>query len=546
MQLPVPAALLEAVSLWVLAVSAVYAGYVLVCAGGFRPLTDRLRRRFVLGVPWGTLLTTLGVLGVYFLLQGGGQVGGPVVVAFRSWSLSYPLGVVVAPFAHGSEGHITGNLISTAAFAPVAEYAWSHYPTRRGSHSFRSWATNPFVRIGLFVAGVFVTGILTSAFIPGALIGFSGVVFAFAGFALVIRPVSAVFALLGERVVRLAYRSLTDPVVFAEGREQFVTPFWADIAVQGHAMGLLIGVLAGLFILRRREAWPGVRRVWFAVLVYTATKSLYALYWYLSGTRYVLFQAIGLAAIVLLATVIALALARTDRTLVSRLDLSRREASAGLLVCIVLALALAAVPYNAISVSSGPEAESGVQIRDYTVTYAEDVPNRYIAAVDIPFVQNALSVNTSGVVVTSERRDAWEVVVPAGRLAVDGYAVVPVGGVGWRETVVVNRSSWSAVDGQTTYKVFVRRQGERPRQVFTADSANVSAVVDNRSMQIRPTDPGFEIAVRRNGTLLATTPIPGSGANATVAGLTFNRTDGSLRVISGGTRVRIAQEGRGQ
>jgi membrane associated rhomboid family serine protease len=546
MQLPLAEPLLEAVSLWALAASAAYAGYVVVRAGGLRPLTERLRRRFVLGVPWGTLLTVLGVLGVYFLLQGGGQVGGPVVVGFRSWSFSYPLGLMVAPFAHGSEGHITGNLISTAAFAPVAEYAWSHYPTRRGSHSFRSWGTNPFVRIGLFVAGVFVTGVLTSAFIPGALIGFSGVVFAFAGFALVTRPIPAVFALLGERLVRLAYGSLNDPVVFAQGREQFVTPFWADVAVQGHAMGLLIGVLLGLFVLHRRGDWPGVRRVWFAVLVFTATKSLYALYWYLSGTRYVLFQAVGLAAIVVLATVVAVAVARTDRRLVPRVDLSRREASVGLLVCVVLALALVAVPYNAISVSPGPEADTGIQIRDYTVTYAEDVPNRYIAAVDIPFVQNALSINTSGVIVTSERRDAWEAVVPAGRLAVDGYAVVPVGGVGWRETVVVNRSSWSVVDGPTTYKVFVRRQGERPRRVFAADPANVSAVIDNRTMQIRPADTGFDIAVRRNGTLLATIPVPTSGANATVAGLTFNRTDGALRVISGGTRVKVAQEGRGR
>ena len=544
MQLPVGESLLELLSLSVLALAALYAAYVVVRAGGLRPVTDRLRRRFVLGVPWGTVIVVLGLAAVYFLLQGGGQAGGPVVVAFRSWSFSYPLGLILAPFSHGNLGHLTGNVLSTVAFAPVAEYAWSHYATRRGSHSFGSWRTNPFVRIAVFVAGVLLTGLITSVFIPGALIGFSGVVFAFGGFALVTRPVLAVFAILGQRVIRLAYNSLVNPVVFAEGREQFITPWWADIAVQGHAMGLLVGILTGLLVVRWRNEWPGTRRVWFATLVFTVTNSLYALYWYLTGTSYVLFQAIGFGALLVLATVVAVALTRSDRQLVPRIDLSRREAAAGLLLCVVLGLAVVAVPYNAISVTAGPEADTGIQVRDYTVTYVEDVPNRYISAVEIPVVQNSLSVNTSGVIVTSSERDAWEAVVPAGRLAVRGYAIVPVGGVGWRETVIVNRSTWSTIDGPSTYKVFIREEGETPKQVFTADPANVSAVIDNRSIQIRPADPGFDLAVSRNGTLLATAQIPAPGSNATVAGLTFNRTDGSLRVVSNGTRVRIARRGR--
>ncbi|MFC7133879.1 MULTISPECIES: rhomboid family intramembrane serine protease [Salinibaculum] len=545
MQLPLDESLLEALSLWALAAGLAYAAYVLVRAGGLRPLTDRLRRRFVLGVPWGTLIVVLGVLGVYFLLQGGGQRGGPVVVAFRSWSFSYPFGLVLAPFSHANEGHITGNLLSTLAFAPVAEYAWSHYATERGSHSFGSWRTNPFARIAAFVVGVFVVGVITSVFIPGALIGFSGVVFAFGGFALVTKPVLAVFALLGERVVRLAWRALESPVVVTEGRQQFVTPFWADIAVQGHAMGLLIGILLGIYVVRRREAWPSLRWVWFAALVFTATKSLYALYWYLASTRYVLFQAAGVAAIVVLATVVAVALARSDRTLVPRIDLQRREAAAGVLLCIVLGLALVSVPYNAISVSSGPEADTGVEVRDFTVTYVEDVPDRYISAVEIPVLRDSLQVNTSGVVVTSEDRDAWEAVVPAGRLAVRGYAIVPLGGVGWRETVVVNRSSWNVLGGGSTYKVFVRKEGDPPKQVFTSEPANVSAVISNRTIQIRPVDPGFEVAVRRNGTLLATAPIPSAGSNASLAGLRFNRTDDTLRALDNGTRIDIARRGQG-
>jgi hypothetical protein len=541
MQLPVDAATLRTLSLLALAGGVAFAALVVVRAGGLRPVTDRLRARFVLGVPWGTLLSVLGVMGVYFLLQGGGQFGGPVVVGFRSWSVSYLTGMLVAPFAHASESHITGNLLSTVAFAPVAEYAWSHYPTRRGSHSFSSWRTNPFARIALFVVGVFLVGLVTSFFIPGALIGFSGVVFAFGGFALVTRPVTAVFALLAERVVRLGYQALQNPVVFARGRQQFVTPFWADIAVQGHAMGLLVGMLAGLLVVRRRDAWPGVRRVWFAALVFTASKSLYALYWYLSNTEYVLFRGVGTGALLVLATVTGLALARSDRTLVGRIDLSRRQAATGVLLCVALAIALAAVPYALVSVQPGPEAESGIQVRDYTITYAENVPNQYIAAVDVPLFRDALTVNTSGVIVTSPQRDAWEAVVPAGELAVRGYAVVPVGGPGWREVVIANRSGWTVQGGESTYKVFVRERGDPPQQVFTADPANVSAVIDNRSIQIRPVDRGFDLAVRRNGSLLATAALPQSGSNASIAGITFNRTNGRIRAISDGTRITIGQ-----
>ncbi len=541
MQLPVGEGLLEALSLWAMAVSAVFAGYVLVRSGGVRPLTDRLRRRFLLGVPWGTLLVILGVLAVYYLIQGGGQRGGPVVIAFRSWSFSYPLGLLMSPFAHANEGHVTGNLLSTVVYAPVAEYAWSHYATTRGSHSFDSWRTNPFVRIGLFVVVVFLVGIVTSVFTPGAVIGFSGVVFAFGGFALVTRPVLALGALLSERLVGLTYNTLIDPVVFAQGRQVFVTPFWADVAVQGHALGLLVGVALGVFVIRRRKEWPALRWVWFAVLVFTASKALYALYWYLSNTRYVLFRGFGLGAILVLATLAALSIVRSERHLVSRIDLTRRDAAIGLLLCIVLALGVVAVPYNTISVTEGPGTDAGVEVRDYTVTYVEEVPNQYIAAVNIPYIRDSLTVNTSGIVVTSERRDAWNSVVSAGQLKVNGREVVPVGGLGWRETVVVNRSGWSTIGGNSTYKVFAAHQDAQPERVFTADPANVSAIISNRSIQIRPSSPGYELAIRRNGTLLATTPVPQTGANTSVAGLTFNRTDDSLRVRSNGTRITIAR-----
>ncbi len=534
-------ALLEALSFWTLVGALLFSAYVLLRVRTERRPLAPLRRRLILGIPWGTAVVVAALLFVYYVVQGTSDLGQPVVVGFRSWSYSYPLGMVFGPFSHSSQSHIVGNLVSTVAFAPVAEYAWSHYPTDRGSHSFGSWFENPVARVAVFVAGVFVVGLATSFMIPGALIGFSGVVFAFGGFVLATRPVAGIAALVVERVVRLTYFSLDNPVLTARGRTQFVTPYWADVAVQGHALGLLLGVLVGLLVVRRRGDWPDAGRVWLAVLVYGVAKSLWAVYWYLGGTEYVLFRGAGLALVFLLAGVAAVSLAAGDATVVSRLGLSRRGAAAGLLVAGVLALGLAAVPYNTVAVSPGPAADTGVEVRDYTVTYVEDVPDRYIGAVEAPLVGDAFAVETSGVVVASDRRDAWEVVVPAQRLKVRGRVHVPVGGVGWRETVAVNRTTWSVIDGPATYTVYVQPPDGPRRQVYTAEPAVSPFVLNGSRVAIRPAEPGYELAVRRNGTVVGTAPVPGENRNVTVADIRFNRTGDRLRASHDDTRVPFAE-----
>lgn len=533
--------LLEAVSLWALVVALLFSASVLLWVRTERRPLARLRKRLILGVPWGTAIVVAALLVVYYVVQGTAELGQPVVVGFRSWSYSYPLGMVFGPFSHSSDGHIIGNLVSTVAFAPIAEFAWSHYPTERGSHSFGSWLENPFVRVAVFVAAVFGIGLATSFMIPGALIGFSGVVFAFGGFVLATRPVAGIAALVVERVVRLTYFSLDNPVLTARGRTQFVTPYWADVAVQGHALGLLLGVLVGLLVVRRRGEYPGVGRVWLAVLVFGVAKSLWAVYWYLGGTEYVLFRGAGLALVFVLAGLVAVSLAAGDGSLVSRIDLSRREAAAGLLLAGVLALGVVAVPYNTVAVSPGPEADTGVEVRDYTVTYVEDVPDRYIGAVEVPFIGDAFAINTSGVVVASDRRDAWEVVVPAQRLRVRGRVRVPVGGVGWRETVVVNRTTWSVIDGPETYTVYIKPPDGPRKQVYTAEPAVSPVVLNDSRIAIRPAAPGYEVAVRRNDTVIRTAPVPREGRNVSVADIRFNRTGDRLRAIHDGTRVPIAK-----
>lgn len=501
---------------------------------------DRLRSRFVLGVPWGTVFVILAVWWVFYYIQGAGQFGGPVVVGFRSWSYTYPLGMTVAPFAHGGHGHLIGNLVGTAAFAPIAEYAWSHYPTTRGSQTFSSWRTNPFVRILGFVLGVILVGLATSVLIPGALIGFSGVVFAFAGLALVSRPVVGVFALVGERVVRLLYYTLQNPLVSQSGQVRFVTPGWADIAIQGHLLGFVLGVLLALLLARRRDEWPDPSAVWVAVLVFGVTEGLYAVYWYLGGTEYVLYRGVGLALVFALAATVAVAFVRADRQFIPRVGVSRRQVAVSILASVVLVIGAAAVPYNAVSVDSGPEMDDGVQVEDYTITYAEDVQNQYVSAVDIPFVESDPSFKTSGVIVASEKRNAWEVVTPAQQLSVRGVDRVMVGGLGWREIVYVNRTGWAVVDGGQTYEVSITHDGES-RQVYTAEPVEVPSVINDSKITLRPGDAGFELSVSRNDSVVGTAPIPSAGANVTVADIRFNRTGKSLLAVHDGTKIRIAK-----
>ena len=218
-------------------------------------LFARLRRRFVLGVPWGTVVTVLGVLSVYLFVQGGvSHWNRPVVIPFRAWSYLAPLGMLTAGFAHAGPGHLLGNLFGTVALAPIVEYAFGHFPRERGSSSFGSFRTNPYVRALLvFPVAVAIVGVALTLFTLGPVIGFSGVVFAFAGFALVRYPLGTVLALVGSDVLGLTYRALLNPTSTASGRSVFLTPWWSDIAIQGHAIGLLAGVLLGAASLRHSE-----------------------------------------------------------------------------------------------------------------------------------------------------------------------------------------------------------------------------------------------------------------------------------------------------
>lgn len=509
----------------------------------------RLRERFVLGVPWGTLAVVLSLVAVYLFVQGGWRhPDRPVVYAFPGWSYFYPFGMLASSFTHVSTDHLANNLLATVVFAPIAEYVWGHYPPHwdpgaGGSAADRDAGVgleDPSVRIGAFVLAVVAVGVFESLFIPGPVIGFSGVAFALGAFVVVTAPVAAVFALVGTQVVRLAYETIRAPVYEATAQSTYWTPGWAGISIQGHAMGVLLGLLLGVYLLRRRGARREPWKVWFAVLVFAASKSLWAIYWQRGQSTYVLYRGIGLAVVVLLASIAALAAVEPDRRVHERFDLTWGRAGVGLLVACVLVIALVAVPYNAIALTESDVPDDGVVVEDYVVAYDENVTDSYVAGTVVPFLADRVSIRTGGVIVASPDRNAWFRVMDPDQLAHEGSANVTVGGIGWRETVVVDRTNWDVHGGEEVYRVTIQRPGEPPRHAFASEPEPSHTVVDGRAFRIQADAEGFAVTVVRNGSDVGTVRVPDQRESATVDGVTVVRRGDRLFVERGETRVLVA------
>ncbi|WP_254280377.1 rhomboid family intramembrane serine protease [Haloarcula marina] len=506
-------------------------------------LTAPLRRRLLFGVPWGTLLTMAGVLAIYLFVQGAWWYHHPLVTPFRTWSYFYPLGMLTGPFTHSGQAHITGNLLGTLLYGTVVEYVWGHYPEERGVQTFTSLSTNPFARILAVPAAMAVVGVFTGLFAVGPVVGFSGVVFALAGFALVTRPYLFLGALLGSRIVNQIYTALLYPEPTVGGTTRFVTPWWANIAIQGHAIGLLAGiVVAGAYLWHRQER-PATTRVFFATLVYAVSNGLWAVYVPVGGGRFTLFRWLGTALVFVLALLVAAATAQLHHRL-PRFERDWHSVAGVVLLVAFGALCLASVPANTVAIGPDNVPQDGVTVRDYVVTYDEDVRNEYVASISLPLGlgDDRTNVSESGVIVASDQREVWIAAVPKGRLALDQRATVVVGGVGWRETVVASRTGWRVLGNDTVYRVQLRREGGDPQTAFTSAPSTADAQLDGRNVTLRPGSGGFELKVtRKNGTSVVG-PLPANMTTETVGGLTFRRNRTNLYASVNQTRVKIAQK----
>jgi membrane associated rhomboid family serine protease len=557
----------------------------------------RVRRRLLLGVPWGTLTAGGFVLAVYLFVQGGwSHWYNPVVVPFRAWSYLEPLGVATAAFGHVGPGHLIGNLVGTLTLAPLGEYAWGHYPEERGDHLFESLRTNPYARAFLlFPAGAVLAGVATALFAWGPVIGFSGVVFAFTGFALVYYPLGTVVALTASNVVRLGYRALREPVVVASGRPAFVTPWWADIAIQGHALGLLIGVVAaGLLAQHRQSHLPAPRRLLFGTLLVGVSQSLWAVYWFRGGGEFVLFRAAGLALVVLLALVVTgLTVGGGDdateaddatgpdgaavsddadhdpvadrttevvgdggggsseprdegseseddpepRDESGRASLTvpnlpaPRAAAITSLLVVTAILAGVAIPTNLFTVSDEPLPGDPIEVRGYEVTYVEDVENGMVSVVDVEAFGLSTSVNTSGVVVRNPDRMVWTTAVTKGKLAFAGSQRVVVGGVGWRAVVRAAREGFSAAGGPSAYRVTLHHD-DTSRVAFTSEPARADPKITGWNVSVAPNGSSFQLVVTKDDRT-ARAPIPGENETVHAAGLRFVREGKNVYALVG-------------
>lgn len=510
----------------------------------------QLRRRFAMGVPWGSLVSIGVVLSVYLFLQGGyWHWYRPVTLPYSAWSYFAPLGVLTGALAHAGPGHLIGNLTSAAVLLPLAEYAYGHFPSDRGSQSFDSWRTNPWIRaLVLFPAGVLAVAVLTALFAWGPVIGFSGVVFAAAGFALVRYPIAAVVGMLGSEVVTLIYRSLENPVIQQEATTRFVRPGWAGIAVQGHALGLFLGVAAGLAVIYRRSDAdpPSALRLWLGTLLAGMALGLWALWWVRGGDTYVLFRAAGLAFVAVVGMLVVGPVVASDRPVTRRYSgkLTRKQVATVAFLIPLLVMGLVAVPLNLNVVEDDglPADATRVEAGDYTVAYAEDVPNRMINVVDVSLFGESTAVRTSGVIVVNEKRNIWSREVSPGQLAHSGRATVVVGGPGWREVVVAEREGWSVAGGPTAYAVTIGKPGEPKELAYESDPARADPVLAGFNVSIVPEDGEFYLRLSKNGSVVHRVGVPADGESVTAGGITFTRDGPALIAEVGDTRLQIANE----
>ena len=508
------------------------------------------RKRLVMGLPWGTLVAVAGVACFYLFVQDGlANPRKPLEIPFRAYSYFYPLGILTSGFAHTSLGHVTSNLLGTLVFGSLAEYAWSHFPRRRGRSSFASLGSNPFVRIAAWTLGAAGAAVATSTFGLGPVIGFSGALFAFVGFALVRFPIATVVAALSTRVVTQLYNAIRVPEVQQSAAETFSRPWWAGIAIQGHAVGLLLGVVAGTALLYRRDVRPTPEHVWLAALAFAVDRGLWAVYLPEGSETYRLFRALGMAAVFVLAAIVAGGTSATTRALLPSVDLSRRDVAFGVVFAALVAVAFVGVPLNLSAVedpTAGVGEADAVEVGDYTVLYAEGVENRFVSSVPVPGGENRTEnrVKSSGLIVVSERRNIWWEEVSAARLESAGAATIRVGGLAWSEDVRATRTTWAVAGGNATYHVRLglaaENSSDRP-VVFRADPVEADAVVDGRRLSIAPAGDGFEVAVSRHNETLGRAAIPPGNGTVTTGGVTLFRENRNLFAERGLTRVRIAR-----
>jgi membrane associated rhomboid family serine protease len=494
-----------------------------------------VRTRLLGGVPWGTLTLCVLLVVVYLVVQRG--VGGrPLTIPFTSWSYSQPLGVLLSPVAHLGPDHLIDNLVGVLVFGSMAEYVVGHVP-RDGTGRDRPWNHAGARAFVLFPGAALLAGIVASAFSWGPTLGFSNVVFGFAGLALVRYPLGTVVALSARDALAVVVRAAEQPI-FVAGRTSAADPWFVDTAVQSHAFGLLLGVAVGMGLLVARDADPpSPFRLWTGVALFALVQSLWAIWWP-QGTTYVLARGPGVALVACLATLVTVGAALATSGVGPLGDERTRQIGFAALVVPLAVTAGIAVPINATADVTAPPGAETVDVGGYAVTYAEGVQNQRLA----PFAAvTGEPAQASGVLVVHPERGVWTRAVSAQALASDGTAAVRLGGLGWDRTVFAVRRAWETADGDAASQVWLNPKDGGFHRVYASPPARAAPVVEGYNVTVVPRGVRFRLRVSRDNETVGTIPVPDRGKNVTVGTLEIRREGEQLVAVANRTRVVVAR-----
>jgi len=387
------------------------------------------------------------------------------------------------------------------------------------------------------------------------------------GFALVFYPVTTIAALTGATLVNVTYETLRNPVVVSEEASgSYGAPSWANIAIQGHAIGLIAGILAAVWLVRRRRRretteWIDPESRTSALVAFGAIL--------LFGGHAGSGQSTGTSGVsdtnctARSGSACSRSSQRSSRSrspgATSRSGriwrFRSRRRSETVSVCDARGNWPPAARFGTSDRGrAGNRPESGrrrrrrtpgdpIEVSGYQVTYAENVEDRVVSVVEMEAFGRSTSVNTSGVIVANADREIWTTAVSKGNLAFWGYRAVDVGGTGWRETVWVQRTGWVAANGGPTYRVDAVRNETRST-LFTSEPARAEPRIDGRNVTVAAVEGGFELRVEGDGGETEIAPLPAVNESVTLREVTFVRENNAVFAERRETRVRIAQRER--
>jgi hypothetical protein len=214
-------------------------------------------------------------------------------------------------------------------------------------------------------------------------------------------------------------------------------------------------------------------------------------------------------------------------------QLSRRDLLLFSLALVLVVVALPSVATNYLQMNDDPVPDGeSFSIEGYEVTYAEEATH------------GRLGTEESGVIVINEQRDIWITTADKSDLKASGEVTIPVGGIGWRETVTASRHGWDVIGNDSAYVVDLSHDGQTVR-AFHSDRAEARAQIGNKTVAVEAVGEQFLLNVTRGDTTLGTVALPSVNESARLGTLTFEtkRVDGTPSVFAAehGTRVLIAE-----